>query len=121
MENLDSSPNHPFPAGSAGLLANTVNRRCIALLHEMIEHKKKTRMWEDGFYPISSGSTIRIGRPSLISIEVQTLIEVGLVSHVATCSNPNIPDDVLRILDDNIPEAERLITQYLQGLVSANP
>ena len=121
MENLDHNPNHPFPTGSAGSLASKVNSRCIALLHEMIEHKRKARVWEDGFYPISCGSTIRIGRPSLVSVEVQTLLEAGLVSHVATCSNPNIPDNVLRILDDNIPEAERLITAYLQSLISANP
>jgi hypothetical protein len=121
MENLDHIPSHlPPPSLRVGHeRPSTVNQRCVALLHEMIEHKHKAARWEDGFYPISAGSTIRPGRPHLMNHEVQVLIAAGLVSHIPTSHNPNIPDNVLRILDQDIGKAEGIIMTYLRGLLSA--
>jgi len=93
----------------------------IGLLQEMIDHKEKARTWEEGLYPISVGGGVRLDRPHLNSPHVQALIGAGLVSYIPASSNPNIPDGVLRILNQNIEYAKALVMRYVAGLPKAKP
>lgn len=89
--------------------------KCMALLHEIIEHKKRNLRgpWELSLYPISAGSSFLATGPRLNSPEVQVLIKAGLVSYHPTCGSVN---DVLRLLDAEEKEAEKILSKYISSL-----
>jgi reverse gyrase len=100
----------------SGILAKSV-----ALLQSIMEQKARARTWEAGCYPISNGSEcIRPGRPDVRSAEVQLLLRSGVVGFIGTCSNDLLPEDCLRLLDCNLPRADRIVSNYLETLNGAD-
>lgn len=92
--------------------------RAMSLLQSIVEHKRANMrgIWEKTLYPISDGCDIRMDKPDVRSDEVQLLIVAELVSFIPTCQNKDIPDSVLRLLNDDEDRAEEILRRYVNSL-----
>lgn len=94
--------------------------KSIAILQTMVErHHRSQGKWTEALWPISFRSHYRNGAPDAESPEVTLLLELGLLKFIRSAIDPDVPDDCLRLISDDVPKVESIIERYVSNMDTA--